>query len=174
MGKKQTVELLIEGGKATGGPPVGPALGPLKIPIPKVVAEINEKTKDFAGMQVPVKIIVDVEEKTWEIVIGTPPTSQLIKNELKNILPISEKKKRPRGAQQTGKEWVGNLTIEQLIKIARMKKDGIMANSLKAALKEISGTCLSMGIKIDNLDPKEFKKRLEEGYYDNILKNQKF
>ena len=174
MGKKQTVEVLVEGGKATGGPPIGPALGPLKVPIPKVVAEINEKTKDFKGMQVPVKIIVDTEEKTWEIVVGTPPTSQLIKNELKNVLPQNEKKKRPRGAQQPGKEWVGNLKLEQLIKIARMKKEGLMANSLKAALMEVSGTCVSMGIKVDNLPPKEFQQKLKEGYYDEILSKEQW
>ncbi len=172
MGKKQTVEVLVEGGKATAGPPIGPALGPLKVPIPKVVAEINEKTKDFKGMQVPVKIIVDTEEKTWEIVIGTPPTSQLIKNELKDVLPQNEKKKRPRGAQQPGKEWVGNLTLEQLIKIAKMKKDGIMANSLKAALAEISGTCVSMGITIENMHPKEFQQKLKEGLFDDKLKEE--
>jgi len=174
MGKKQTVEVLVEGGKATGGPPIGPALGPLKVPIPKVVAEINEKTKDFKGMQVPVKIIVDTEEKTWEIVVGTPPTSQLIKNELKDVLPLSEKKKRPRGAQQPSKEWVGNLKLEQLIKIARMKKDGLMANSLKAALMEISGTCVSMGIKIESLHPKKFQQKLREGFYDKVLEKEQW
>ena len=174
MSKKVTVDLLVEGGKAKPGPQVGAKLGPLKVPIPKILEEINKRTKDFAGMQVPVKIIVDTETKEWKIEIGTPPTSQLIKNELgKDKLP-KNKKGQPRAAQQPGREWIGNLTLDQIIKIAKMKKDSLMANSLKAALLEVSGTALSMGVKVENLNPKEFQKRLREGFYDEKLKEVEF
>ena len=61
---KDTVEVLIQGGKATAAPPLGPALGPKGVNIGKVVADINEKTKDYAGMQVPVKVIIDTDDKS--------------------------------------------------------------------------------------------------------------
>ena len=56
---EDTVEVLVEGGSATPGPPLGPAIGPLGINMMQVVEEINNKTADFKGMKVPVKIIVD-------------------------------------------------------------------------------------------------------------------
>lgn len=82
MGKERSVTSLVDGGKATAGPPLGPALGPLGINVGKVVAEINEKTKDFQGMKVPVKIFVD-EKKNFRIEVGVPPASALILKDLK-------------------------------------------------------------------------------------------
>ncbi len=78
MGKKQIVEALVEGGKASAAPPLGSSLGPLKVNIGLVVSQINDKTKDFKGMKVPVKVIVDLDSKEFTIEIGTPPASQLI------------------------------------------------------------------------------------------------
>ncbi|MEM3457724.1 MAG: 50S ribosomal protein L11, partial [Thermofilum sp.] len=63
---------LVDGGKATAGPPIGPALGPLGLNVMQVVKRINELTADYAGMRVPVKVIVDVEKKTFEVEVGTP------------------------------------------------------------------------------------------------------
>ena len=63
---KETIETLIEGGKASAAPPLGPALGPLKVNIGQVVADINKKTADFKGMKVPVKVIVDTKTKEFE------------------------------------------------------------------------------------------------------------
>ena len=77
----QTVDALVEGGKASAAPPLGPALGPLGVNIGQVVAEINKKTADFKGMQVPVKVIIDTDTKEFEIKIGTPPAAELIKQE---------------------------------------------------------------------------------------------
>ncbi len=78
---KETVEALVEGGKATAAPPLGPALGPKGVNIGQVVAEINKKTESFKGMQVPVKVIIDPDTKEFEITVGTPPASSLIKKE---------------------------------------------------------------------------------------------
>ena len=78
---KQTIEVLIEGGKATAAPPLGPALGPTGVNIGQVVSEINKKTAAMKGMQVPVKVIVDDKDKSVEITVGTPPASALIKKE---------------------------------------------------------------------------------------------
>ena len=83
MADKKVVELLISGGQATAGPPLGPALGPLGINIMAVVNKINELTKDYAGMKVPVKVAVDVEIKEFEVTVGTPTASALVVSELK-------------------------------------------------------------------------------------------
>ncbi len=152
------VEVLVEGGKASAGPPLGPALGPLKVNIGEVVKAINEKTKPFAGMQVPVKVIVDSATKEFRIEVGTPPTSALIKKEL--------------GIEKGGqdqKNKVGNLTMDQVIKIAQMKRDAMLAQSLKAAVKEVIGTALSMGVTVEGRDPREIQKEIDEGKWDDKL-----
>ncbi len=149
MSKKQVVEVLVEGGKATPGPPLGPALGPLGVPIPKVIAAINEKTKEYAGMQVPVKVIVDPATKEFEIEVGIPPTSALIKKEL--------------GIEKGAKagEIVGSLSLDQLVKIAKIVMKKSYAKDLKAAVKTVVGTCVSMGVAIEGKHPKEFLKEVD-------------
>ncbi len=152
------IEALVEGGKATAGPPLGPALGPLKINIGEVVKAINEKTKSFAGMQVPVKVIVDSATKKFRLEVGVPPTSALIKKEL--------------GLEKGGKdqkEKVGNLTIDQAVKVAKMKIDAMLSSDLKSAVKEVIGTALSMGITVEGKDPREIQKEISEGKWDEKL-----
>jgi len=156
MGKKQTVDALVDGGKASAGPPIGSSLGPLKVNIGQVVAEINQKTKDFAGMKVPVKIIVDTEDKTFTITIGTPPASQLIKKEI-GIESCS-------GEPHVNK--IGAITFEQIIKVARMKQSSLIVNNLKSAVKTIAGSCQSSGILIDGKDAIEILKEIDNGNYD--------
>lgn len=153
---KESVEVLIEGGKATAAPPLGPALGPMKVNIGQVVADINKKTADFKGMKVPVKVIVDTETKAYEIIIGTPPASQLIKSEL------GIKK----GSATPDKEYVADMSIAQIKKVARMKFDALLANDLSAAVREIAGTCYSLGIKVDGKVPREFIADVKAGKYD--------
>ena len=156
---KDTVEILIEGGKATPGPPLGPAIGPLGINMMQVVEQINNKTSDFAGMKVPVKIIVDSSTKEFEIEIGTPPTTALIMDELKI----------EKGSQDPGMDKVADLSVEQALKIARMKFDTLLANDYKHGAKEVMGTCVSMGITVDGKDPREAQKEVDQGTYDDIL-----
>lgn len=156
---KETVEILIEGGKATPGPPLGPAIGPLGINMMQVVEQINEKTSDFAGIKVPVKVIVDVGTKAFEIEVGTPPTTALIKDEL-NI---------EKGSQDPGLDKVADLSIEQALKIARMKFSALLSNDYKMATKEVVGTCVSMGLTVDGKDPKTVQKEIDEGIYDDQL-----
>lgn len=159
---KEKVEVLIEGGKATAAPPLGPALGPLKVNIGQVVADINKKTADFKGMKVPVKVIVDTETKEYTIEIGTPPASQLIKTELGV--------KTGSGTPNTS--YVGDMTVDQIKKIARMKFDALLANDLKTAVREIAGTCYSIGIKVDGKPPREFIADVKAGKYDNVLNEE--
>jgi len=149
----EDIELLIEGGKATGGPPLGPALGPMGVNLMEVVNKINEKTKSFAGMQVPVKVKIDIKTKDFEIVVGTPPVSALIKKEL-GI---------EKGSGSCLSKKVGDLTLEQVKKLAEMKQDQLLSYEVKNRMLEIIGTCVSMGIKVDGKNPKDIQKLIKEG-----------
>ena len=160
MSKKEVVEALVEGGKATPAPPLGPALGQLKVNIKAIIDDINSRTKDFAGMKVPVKITVDVDTKEYTIEVGTPPTSQLIKKEL-GLEKLS---------QTPGKQEAGNLTMEQVIKIARMKKDSMLVNGLMQAIKNVLGSCVSAGVSIEGKSALDVIKELDEGKYDSLIK----
>ena len=154
----QVVEALVPGGHANPGPPLGPALGPLGVNIKEIVESINEKTADFNGMQVPVKLIFD-DKKNYTIEIGTPPTSALILKELG----------LEKGSGQSGTETVGNLTIEQASKVARMKLDGLLASDFKSAVNEIIGSCVPMGVTVEDMDPREAQKAVKAGTFDDRL-----
>jgi large subunit ribosomal protein L11 len=160
---KQTVESLVEGGKATAAPPLGPALGPLGVNIGQVVAEINKKTASFKGMQVPVKVIVDSDTKEFEITVGTPPASSLIKKEAG----------LEKGASNPLTDKVADLKIEQIIKIAKMKEDNLLGKELKNKIKEIMGTCQSMGVKVEGDNIPEALKRVDQGEFDQKIKEEK-
>ena len=162
MGEKKTIEALVPGGQATAGPPLGPALGPLGVNVMAIVNKINELTKDFGGMKVPVKIIVDVDTKEFEIEVGTPTTSALIVKEL-GI---------EKGSGDPGKQKVGNLTIQQVIKIAKMKRQELLAKNLKKAAKEVLGSCVSMGVTVEGKDPREVQREIDEGKYDELFEKE--
>jgi len=150
---KQVIEVLVEGGKATPGPPLGPALGPLGVNVAQVVKAINEATKEFEGMKVPVKVIVDVSTRQFEIEVGLPPTSALILKEL-GI---------EKGSSDPKRDKVGDLSLEQVIKIAKIKKQSMLSYTLKNAVKEVLGTCVSMGVTVMGKDPREVQRMIDVG-----------
>lgn len=165
MGKKETLSFLVKGGEATPGPPLGPALGQHGLAVGKVVAEINKKTSEFKGMRVPVKIIFDPDTREYEIEVGTPYTSALI---LKYA-------KVSKGSGKPNSEFVGNLTLEQVIEIARIKKKDMIVKSFLACIKQVIGTCVSMGVKVEDRDPREIIKNIEnilkeKGLWEKVLK----
>jgi len=163
VGEKKIVELLVNGGQATAGPPLGPALGPLGLNVLAVVNKINELTKDYAGMKVPVKVIVDPETKQFEVNVGTPTTSALIVSELKI----------EKGSGNPKAQKIGNLSMEQLIRIAKIKRSELLSKTLKNAAKEVLGTCVSMGVTVDGKDPKDVIREINEGKYDQIFAENK-
>jgi large subunit ribosomal protein L11 len=153
----ETIEALVEGGKATAGPPLGPALGPMGVNIMEIINTINDKTKEFDGMKVPVKVIIDPKTKEFEIEIGTPPAASLILKELGA--------EKGSGAPSTHK--IGNLTIDQAVKIAKMKYDNLLGRELKQKTKEIIGTCVSLGVNVEGNPPIKIQKAIDEGEYDS-------
>jgi len=159
MGEKKVVELLVSGGQANAGPPLGPALGPLGLNVMAVVTKINELTKDYAGMKVPVKITADSEDKSFEVSVGTPTASALIVAELKI--------EKGSGTPNTVK--VGNLSMEQMVRIAKIKQPQLLSPTLKKATKEMLGTCISLGVTVEGKDPREVQKEVDAGTYEKLF-----
>lgn len=159
MADKKVIEAIVSGGQANAGPPLGPSLGPLGVNIVAIVNKINEVTKAYAGMKVPVKISVDPEDKTFEITVGTPTASALIVAELKI----------EKGSGTPNSVKVGDLTMEQIVKIAQIKGPQLLAPTTKKAAKELLGTCVSMGVTVEGKDPREIQKEIDEGNYDKLF-----
>jgi len=157
---EKTMRFLVQGGEATAGPPIGPALGPLGVNVLQIVEEINRQTREFKGMRVPVEVTVDTETKEFKIKVGTPTTAALIVKE-SGI---------EKGSSEPGRNPVGNLSFEQVVKIARMKWPDMRAKTLKAAVKQVLGTCLSMGVTVEGKSPKEVIREVDSGAYDDRLK----
>lgn len=156
---KQTVDAMVEGGKATAAPPLGPALGPLGVNIGQVISEINKKTVDYKGMQIPVKVVVD-DNKSFSVVVGSPAVSALVKKEA-GI---------EKGSGNPLLDKVADLRIENVIKVAKMKSESLLGKDMFAKVCEVLGTCNSMGVMvggrpavevIGNIKKGAFKKEIE-------------
>ena len=159
MPEKKIVELLVNGGQANAGPPLGPALGPLGVNILLVVNRINELTKDYAGMKVPVKVAVNPDDKTFEVTVGVPTAAALVISELKV----------EKGSGTPNSTNVGDLMMEQVVRIAKIKKEQLLASSLKTAAKGILGTCVSMGVTVEGKDPREVQNEIDAGDYGDLF-----
>ncbi len=160
MADLQTVSALVTGGQANAGPPLGPTLGPLGVNILQIVNAINDKTKDFDGMKVPVTVSVDKKTKQWTVEVGIPSAAALILKEAG----------LQKGSGTSGATWVGDITIDSAVKVAKLKIDSSYAMSVRSATKEVIGTCLTLGIKVDGKNPKEATKDLESGKWDDKFK----
>lgn len=158
---KVTIPAIVEGGRATAGPPLGPALGPLGVNIGGIIDEINKQTSAFAGLKVPVKVVVDKVTKKFEIEVGSPSTGELLKKEL------GVEKGRKGGAEDP--KTVGDMKFESVVKVARMKEAGSLVRSLKQGAKEVLGTCVSLGITVEGKDAREIRKAVDAGEYDSQL-----
>lgn len=159
MTESKSISALVTGGEASAGPPLGPALGPMGINVLQVVNTINDKTKDFSGMKVPVKVEVNPDTKKFTVEVGVPPTAAL----------ISKEAGVAKGSGAAGTVVAGNIGIENAIKIAKMKIDSSYAKDIKGALKEVIGTCLSLGMQVENKPPKDVYNDIKAGKYDEAL-----
>ncbi len=111
-------------------------------------------------MKVPIVIEIDKDEKTFEVFVKTPMTSALLFKEAGT----------DKGSSEPNKIKVGNLTLEQIKTVAKMKRDDLSAATFKAALKSVIGTCVSSGITVEGKDGREIQKELDAGehaeYYE--------
>lgn len=140
MAKKITavVKLQLPAGKATPGPPVGSTLGPHGINIPGFTKEFNEKTKDQAGLVIPVVMTI-YADRSFTFVLKTPPAPVLFKRACK----IES------GSAKPNKDKVAKLTLAQVREIAELKMPDLNAGSVEAAMEMIKGTARSMGVTVE-------------------------
>jgi large subunit ribosomal protein L11 len=160
MGDKKSVSALVSGGEASAGPPLGPALGPIGVNVLQVVNTINEKTKDFPGMKVPVKVDVDSETKQFTVTVGIPPTAALL------IKEAGVNK----GSGTAGTSYAGNISMESAVKIAKMKIDSSYSYDLRGGVKEIIGSCLSIGLTVEGKPAKQVYSNLSEVEYEEFFR----
>src|SRR6056297_1071996 len=154
----ETIEVLVPGGQADPGPPLGPELGPTPVNVQEVVSEINDQTEAFDGTEVPVTITVE-DDGSFDIEVGVPPTAALIKDEAGFDT----------GSGEPQKDFVADLSIEQVKTIAEQKHPDLLSYDTKNAAKEVVGTCASLGVTIEGNDAREFKERVDSGEYDDVL-----
>ena len=131
------IKLQIPAGQANPAPPVGPALGAAQVNIMQFCQAFNAQTKDKMGDVIPVEITV-YEDRTFTFICKTPPAAYLIKKELglKSASAVPQRDK------------VGQLSQEQLTKIAEIKMPDLNANDIEAAKRIVAGTARSMGVTI--------------------------
>ena len=139
MAKKVTaiVKLQLPAGKATPGPPVGSTLGPHGINIPGFTKEFNEKTKDQAGLIIPVVMTI-YQDRSFTFVLKTPPAPVLIKK----ACGIES------GSAKPNKDKVAKIKKSKVEEIAKQKMADLNANTLEAAVSMIAGTARSMGVVV--------------------------
>lgn len=158
-----TVSLLVEGGKASGGPPLATSIGPLGVNVNNIVKEINDKTKDFVGVTVPVKVIVNKDTKSFKVEVGMPAVASLLKKEA----GIEKGAKAEPGQKPAP---AGNISFDKVVKVARIKVSSTNATELRSAVLSVLGTCLSVGLTCDGQDVKTVVKKVKKGEYDAQIK----
>jgi len=163
MRKKMQIKILAEGGEMKPGPALSQKLGPAGINVGQVISKINEATKSFKGLKVPVELDVNPSTKEFTVHVFSPPVSGLIKKEI-GIDKGS-------GAQK--KDVMGNASIEQIISVAEQKMGNLLAKDLKAAVKQVVGTCASLGVYVENMPATEVNDLIVEGKFDKEIKERR-
>ncbi|ELZ13501.1 50S ribosomal protein L11P [Halovivax asiaticus JCM 14624] len=156
-----TIEVLVPGGAANPGPPLGPELGPTPVDVQAVVQEINDQTAAFDGTEVPVTVDYE-DDGSFTIDVGVPPTAALVKDEAGFET----------GSGEPQEEFVADLSVDQVKTIAEQKLPDLLAYDLKNATKEVVGTCTSLGVTIEGENPREFKAKIDDGEYDDVFADE--
>jgi large subunit ribosomal protein L11 len=153
-----TIEVLVPGGQADPGPPLGPELGPTPVDVQAVVSEINEETAAFDGTEVPVTVDYE-DDGSFSIDVGVPPTAAIIKDELGFET----------GSGEPNEDFVADMSAEQLRTVAEQKLPDLLAYDVRNAAKEVAGTCVSLGVTIEGEDARRFNQRLDDGEFDDVF-----
>ena len=153
------VSLLVEGGEAKPTGSIAPTLGPTGVNIVEVIKDINERTKEFKGMKVPVKVFVDKKKRTFELEVGIPPASALIMKEA----GIKKGSGTPQAMD------AGEVKYEQILEIVKIKRTNLLATSMKTGSLEILGCMNSMGVKCEGENPRVFQNKVKNGDLDKRI-----
>ena len=140
MAKQVTTKIKLQcpGGQATPAPPVGPALGQHGVNIGEFVSKFNERTRDTAGMIIPVEITI-FTDKSFVFVTKSSPAAVLLKKAAGIV----------QGSAVPNRDKVGKVTRAQVEEIAKTKMADLNARTLDAAVRQVEGTARSMGIEVE-------------------------
>ncbi|KAJ6247186.1 ribosomal protein L12 [Anaeramoeba flamelloides] len=144
------IYLRVKAGGVPNSNALAPKLGPKGIPPKKAVAQIQKACKDYSGLKVTIRITLIGREFTVEVM---PTASTLI------IKALNE----PPHDRTVLKKHTGNLSLEQVKEIARQMRHKSIANEFEGVVKEILGTCVSVGCTVENKSPKEIQKKIKNG-----------
>ncbi len=153
------MKLLVDAGVMKPGPALSQKMGPLGINLGKIIADVNKASDSFKGIKVPVILDINTKTKSFTVSVLTPPTSELLKKEL----GIAKGSGEPKNIK------MGNIPIETVIKIAKIKEKDMIVNGLKEAVDSVLGTCVSLGILVESKDGREIIKEVKEGRYHDII-----
>ncbi len=156
------LKLLVDAGEMKPSPAMSQKLGPMGINMGKVISEVNNSTKDFKGMKVPVELDIDPKTKNFKIAVKTPPTSELLKKEAGLEKASGEQKKIK----------VANLAMEQIIKVAKTKQNDMLDKDMKSKVKSVLGSCASLGIMVENHDAKRAMEQVNSGKFDKEINSE--
>jgi large subunit ribosomal protein L11 len=156
------IKLLVDGGEMKPGPIVGQKLGPIGVNIGAVISDVNKATAEFKGTKVPVTLDVDPKTKKFKVEVSSPPTSELLKKEMG----------LESGSGDHKKNKVANISIEQVIKVTKIKFPNMLAREFKSAVKSVIGSCISLGILVENKIGNEIERDIENGVFDKEIKAQ--
>ncbi len=145
---KTKVKVVVEGGKATPAPPLGPQITQLGLKAPEVIKKINDQTKQFEGLKVPVEIEVDKTTKEYSINVLMPSVAQLLIKQAKLEKGFGDRKES------------ASIPFEVVKRIAKEHSKYSLAKTEQGLINEVLGTCLSVGLKVDGKDPREFIKKV--------------
>lgn len=156
------IKLLVDGGEMKPGPTVAQKIGPLGINMGQVISNVNKATAEFKGTKVPVTLDVDTKTKEVKIEVSSPPTSELLKKEVGT----------EKGSGDHKKNKIANIGIETAIKVAKIKHSGMLAKEFKSAVKSVVGSCVSLGILVENKPGNLLERDIEAGMFDKEIKHQ--
>lgn len=156
------IKLLIDAGNMKPGPAIAQKLGPIGINMGKVISDVNTATKDFKGMKLPVELNINEKTKDFTVKTFSPPTAELLKKDLK----------LEKGSGEHKKIKVGNASIEDVIKITKIKYPEMLQKEFKSAVKSVLGTCASIGIFVENEEPNELIQKIDTGKFEKEINEQ--
>ncbi|MFH0929618.1 MAG: 50S ribosomal protein L11 [Candidatus Aenigmatarchaeota archaeon] len=162
-----TIKAVVQAGKASAGPPLGPSLATAKLNTNEVITAINEKTKDMEGLQVPVTIEVN-SPTDYKISVGTPSITALVRKELK-VKKLAKAPFNVYEKEEVKEEFKESLTFDQVVKVAKVKMESMKTDDLKNAVKQTVAFCVSAGVYVEDKKPKDILVEIDEGKWDEKI-----
>ncbi|MCX6742294.1 MAG: hypothetical protein NTX24_03940 [Candidatus Pacearchaeota archaeon] len=153
------IKLLVDGGAMKPGPALSQKIGPLGMNMGKIIADVNKATAGFKGIKVPAVLDINTKTKEFTVQVFTPPTSELLKREV-GI---------EKGSPQPNKIKMGNIPLEIVIKVAKIKEKDMMVNGMNEAVDSVLGTCMSLGLLVEGKNPVEVIQEVKEGKHNDLI-----